>query len=311
MKISPPRGRVEDLSVSHLHTFRLVMQHGGYASAAKASGMSVPSVWQHIRSLESIYAVKLFEKVGRQVQPTDSAKRLFDQVDQVLVHLESTFDHVDNSQAERLIRLVVGTRMMMEDLALPLAAFRKRHRNQLVIRQGNEQRAEERLLADETDIALTLEPGPYQRSPRIHYERAYTVDFLAIAARKHAFAKSGTSSLRELVKHELVVTTVGTHGRDTLEQALHRDGLSATIAIETDNSAFTIACVAAGMGVGVLAGRGKGTLCKNLLSRSLTKQLGQRNIVFMWRKGTLLSRPMLDFVDHVRRLDADWNASNP
>ena len=46
------------------------------------------------------------------------------------------------------ITLVTGVRMMMEDLAEPLAAFRRRHANPILLRQGNDRRAEQLIRAD-------------------------------------------------------------------------------------------------------------------------------------------------------------------
>lgn len=296
--------RSGNLSIAQLLTFRQVMEQGGYAAAAKVSHLSVPAVWQHIQSVEKVYGVSLFDRVGRQVQPTEAARRLYEQVDGILVQLESTFEMMDASSAHTAIRLVTGVRMMLEDLTAPLAKFHQRYQIGLSIRQGNERRAEELLLSGEADIAMTLAPGLNEGSPLIQYEPAYTVEFLAASTKKHPYAKSKSSSLSELSKHGLVVTATGTHGRDALEQAFHREGLTPNIAIETDTSAFTISCVAAGMGVGVLAGRRDGELCKQLATRSLRKQLGQRSIVFMWRKGRLLSDPMLDLVEEVKRLDS-------
>jgi len=276
------------------------MQEGGYAAAAKVSHLSVPSVWQHIQALEKAYGVRLFDRVGRQVEPTDAAKKLYEQIETILVGLESTFDSVSTSSADQAIRVVTGVRMMLEDLAAPLAAFHQRHSNRLEIRHGNDRRAAELLLAGDADIAMTLEPGHKQGSPLIHYEPAYTVDFLAVTRKGHAYTKAKSFGLRELARHALVVTSAGTHGRDALDQALHREGLSANIAVETDNSAFTIACVQAGMGVGIIAGRASGELCKELAMRPLSKQLGRRQIVFMWRKGRLLTEAMLELIEGIK-----------
>ena len=289
-----------DLTVAQLRTFQQVMQEGGYAAAARVSHLSVPSVWQQIQTLEKVYGVSLFEKEGRLVRPTEAAERLYEQVESILVHLESTFDLISKSSENQAIRMVAGARMMLEDLAEPLAAFKKSHANHVVIRQGNDRRAEELLLDDAADIAMALEPGLKQKSPHIHYEPAYTVEFLAVAKKTHPYMKSRSGHLTELAKHELVVTLSGTHGRDALDQAFHRDGLTANIVAETDNSAFTIACVSAGMGVGILAGRRDGELCRKLATRSLRNQFGPKMIVLMWRKGRLLTEAMLDLVDGVK-----------
>ena len=221
-----PHDSPANLQMQHLYTFRDVYESGGYAAAANESRLSVPTIWQHIRAVERAYQVKLFEKRGRRVTPTVAADQLHAALDEILVHYESTFEmlHSDGDQANQ-VTLVAGNRMMMEDLAVPFAAFQKQSSNQLMIRQGNNKRAEELLLAGEADMALSLAPSPDKMSGRIHYEPAYRVDFLAVAPKRHEFAKSPSSSLRELVKHSLIVTAPGTHGRDALEQALHRDCL--------------------------------------------------------------------------------------
>ena len=289
------------LNVAQLYTFRHVMNEGGYAAAAKVTQLSVPSVWQHVRALERICGVSLFERAGRRVLPTDAAERLLLQVDELLVHLESTFSSVSGSETRKPIRLAVNVRTMLEDLATPLAAFRRRRSTPLVIRQADDRRAEELLLADEADVALALEPGLHHDSDRIHYSPAYKVEFFALSKRNHPFAKSSSGGLRELAKHELIVTAAGTHGRDALDQAFHREGLSVNIAVETDNSAYTIACVTAGMGVGILAGRRDGRLCRNLAARSLRTSFGRRNIVFMWRKGRVLSESTIELIEEIRK----------
>jgi hypothetical protein len=57
------------------------------------------------------------------------------------------------------------------------------------------------------------------------------------------------------------------------------------------------------MGVGIVAGRADGELCKKLAVRTLSKQLGKRRIVLMWRKGRLLTEPMLQFVEAIKQRD--------
>lgn len=297
--------RSTDLSVQQLHTFRLVFEQNGYAAAARASGLSVPTVWQQINSLEQLYGEKLFEKQGRRINPTPAANRLYQALVEILCGLESTFDIVKPAgESAGSITLVMGVRMLLEDLAKPLAKFQKQYGNTLAILHGNNRRAEQLIAADEADMALTLESGYRQETPHIHYEPAYLIDFLAVAPKSHPFSDVGKASLRELVKHDLVVTVRGTHGRDALEHALHRERLHANIKVETDNSGFTIACVQAGMGVGILAGRSEGQLCRRLAVHSFSRQLGRRQIMFMWKKGRILTQPMLAIIDEVRQAHA-------
>ncbi len=296
-------GRLEEISLQQLRTFKFVMDKGGYAAAAKQISLSVPSVWQHIRALERIYGTKLFEKSGRQVLPTAAAKRLYCAIDEILVRAQSTFSLAKTNQGEQPIRLVSGVRMLIEDLAPHIDTFRKSNNSQLILRHGNNTRAEELLLSDEADLALTLAPGYQKENPLLTYEPAYKVEFIAVAKKSHPFAKNKSKSLQELIKHDLVVTLPGTHGRDALDQALHATGLEARIAAETDNSGFTVACASSGIGVGILAGRTDGQLCRSLYVTSLREQLGDRQIVFMWRRGRLLTESMLELIEIIRAVD--------
>lgn len=301
-QVQATRLRSSDLQVQQLHTFRDVYRLGGYSPAAVESEHTVGTIWQHIRALEKHYGTKLFEKAGRAVRPTAAADRLYDAIGELLAGLESTFDIVDNEcMGTGPITLVTGVRMMMEDLAEPLTEFRKHSARRLIIRHGNNKRAEELILSGEADLSLSLEPGVDLASSTVHYEPTYSADFFAVSPKRHPFAKAGSSSLRELVKHPLIVTIQGTHGRDALDQALLRDRLTPTIAAETDNSAFTIACAQAGMGVGIVAGRLDGPLCSKLAVRSLRKQLGRRQMVFMWQKGRRPSAGEHELMDVINR----------
>lgn len=295
--------RASELNIQQLYTFQQVIESGGYAAAAKVSHLSVPSVWQHIQALERAYGVPLFTRVGRQVAPTAAAKRLYEEVDEILTRIQSTFEIINTEPAPRAIRVVSGVRMFLEDLSQPMADFQKRFLSPLRILHGNNQRAEELLLGGEADIALTLAPGFQQEASQLVYEPAYKVEFIAVCKKSHPLAKFKTAAipLEELVKHDLIVTLPGTHGRDALDQALHGEGLSARIAVETDNSGFTIRCASLGMGVGILAGRAEGELTKRLHVRSLRSQLGSRQIVFMWKRGRLLTESMLELIEAIKQ----------
>ncbi|PCI53548.1 MAG: LysR family transcriptional regulator [Alphaproteobacteria bacterium] len=283
------------LNVQQLNSFVIVYEQSSYSAASRIIGLSVPTIWEQVRSLESIYQTLLFKKSGRRIVATDNAKLLYEAVDPILNSLESTFDIVQQGEnaGNEMITIVTGIRMMLEDLALPLAQFREQKPNvRLRINQGNDATAEELILADEVDLAFSLEPGLDQESKKLHYEPVYSIDLMAVAPMDHAFSKLKRFSLKELAQFELVIGEPRTHVRQSLDEAFHRLDLKARIAVETDTSAFTVACVQAGMGVGVLAGHEKGSLTSNLKVRSLKKQLGQRRIMVMWKKGRQLPASM-------------------
>jgi DNA-binding transcriptional LysR family regulator len=204
----------------------------------------------------------------------------------------------------RTLTIVTGARMMLEDLTPPLAQFRRCYPSVCLrlLHRNATAAAEELILAGEADLALTLEPGPGVASRGVSVERAYPIDYLAVFPRRHPLASERRLRLADLVRYSLIVGHSGTFGRQLLEQAVHHAGLSerAKIVAETDTSAFTIACVRAGMGVGVVAGQPHGLLTRGLATRSLQPQLGQAWIAFLWKKGRQLTPSMQALVDLVR-----------
>lgn len=279
-----------DLTVQQLRSFCLVFQQESYAGAARNTDLSVPTIWEQVRMLEKRYGTILFRRQGRRIQATPAAAVLYEALQPLLAGIDSTFERVrelDDCQAQSLT-LVTGVRMMLEELGTPLRQFREQYPQVgLRILHGDDRTAERLIAEGVADLALTLEPGPGSLAKSVGYQRAYPIHYLAVLPVHHQLARKTSVRLRDLVAHPLIVGHAGTYGRVLFEQALHREDLldRLQIAVETDNSAFTVACVRAGMGLGITAGLARGALIQDLVARSLSATLGQAHIIFMWKKG--------------------------
>ncbi len=296
---------LDPLNLQQFRSFCSVVERGSYAASARESGLSIPTVWAQVQQLEQHYRTPLFARSGRAVEPTEAGRRLYDAARPLLDAFVATFDVVRNQPAApQTLTILTGVRMTLEDLGPALKHFREHHPTvTLRLLHGDNRKAEELLAAGEANLALTLDPGPGMRGTRVQAERAFRLEYLALIPDGHPLATKLRPRLKDLVTHPLVLGSRQTYGRLLLEQALHREDLfeQLQVAAETDNSAYTIACVRAGLGVGVLAGRPDGHLCQGLLVRSLEPLLGQAWIVFLWRKGKRLTANEQAFVDSVRQ----------
>jgi DNA-binding transcriptional LysR family regulator len=282
--------KANELTVQQLRSFCMVFQQQSYSGAARTTDLSVPTIWEQVRMLEKRYGTVLFRREGRRIQATPAAEVLYEALQPLLAGIDSTFEQLrelDVSQPQQLT-LVTGARMLLEELGSPLHQFREQFPQVgLRLLHGDSRTAERLITEGEADVALTLEPGPGSLAKTVASQRAYPIDYLAVLPPDHPLATKTSLRLRDLVAHPLIVGHSGTFGRVLLEQALHREDLldRLQIAAETDNSAFTVACVRAGMGLGVTAGQAQGALHRDLVTRSLSGTLGQAHIIFMWKKG--------------------------
>jgi DNA-binding transcriptional LysR family regulator len=247
----------------------------------------------------------LFVRRGRRIEPTPAAGVLHQSLRSLLTCLDSTLQTLreEAGQQPQKLTLVTGARMMLEDLGGPLKQFRDQFPNVgLRLMHDHAGDAEALILSGEADLALTLEPGPGLVGRGVCSERAYRIDYLAIMPKRHALARKSSLSLTDLVNYPLIAGHAQTYGRQLLDQALHHEGLleRAQVVAETDTSAFTIACVRARMGVGIVAGRPGGWLSRELVSRPLTAQLGQAWIAFLWKRGRYLTASLQTLMQLIR-----------
>jgi DNA-binding transcriptional LysR family regulator len=127
MAVTADALRANDLTVQQLSSFCLVFERQSYSVAAKELGLSVPTVWDQVQSLARRYDTLLFEKRGRRIFPTPSAEVLHEALGPLLAGVDSTFDLVREGKAQGpALTIVVGVRMMLEELGPPLKRFRDR-----------------------------------------------------------------------------------------------------------------------------------------------------------------------------------------
>lgn len=304
MNVPTPADR---LAVQPLRSFCTVYEKQSYAAAARALGLSVPTIWAQIQTLARQYGTVLFCRRGRRVEPTVAAQTLYATMHPILASLDATFELVRDAEGvqPRTLTLVSGARLLLEDLGPPLAQFRRQFPQvRLRLVHHNDGLAASMVASGEADLALTLQPLREAAHPRVQVERAFPIQYLALFPRRHPFARKRRLRLEDLLDVPLVVGHLGTYSRQLLEQAIYQRGLSGPLRIvaETDSSAFTAACVRAGMGVGIIAGRPDGFLCRGLESRSLAEELGSAWIVCLTQRGRLPSRPVQTLIDLIRRL---------
>ncbi|TWT55357.1 LysR family transcriptional regulator [Allorhodopirellula solitaria] len=297
--------RVDSLTVQQMQTFCHVYECGGYASASETLGMAGPTIWEQVKTLEKIYRSKLFERSGRNIVPTASGEMLYEMLRPLLATVSSTFDRLAEQDEGLLpqITLVTGARMMMDDLGAPFKRFQGLYPDTtLQIKTADNLAAQQIILDSRADLALMIEPPQDFRRAGIQYETLYPLEYLIALPARHRLIGSTHVGLAELVEEPIVVGSPHTIGRKLLDQTLFRLGISAPLNIvaETDNSAATLACVRAGLGIGIIAGRADGQLTRQIKTSSLAHELGKVNVVAAFREGRKLTNALGALVDLIR-----------
>src|SRR5258708_34669620 len=64
------------MTPSQLRAFHLVAEAGSFSAAARASDLSQPNLSGQVTALEKAYGVRLFDRGGRSVTPTETGRQL-------------------------------------------------------------------------------------------------------------------------------------------------------------------------------------------------------------------------------------------
>ncbi|MBX6312545.1 MAG: LysR family transcriptional regulator [Isosphaeraceae bacterium] len=312
------RQSYKEPSLSQFRTFCVVCRRGGYAAAAREVLLTSPAVWEQMQSLESYYGVRLLERFGAGVRPTVHGRRLLEMVQPLLTALESTREVLkqEDGAPPRELRLVTNLRVLVEEVSEALRAFQLRFPAiQLRVDYTGIDVIEPRVVSGEADVAFTLEPGPGSRpSGDTLYEPAGELDYLLVTPPGHALTRSRPLQLDEVVRYPLVLAEPGAYSRHRVQEVFHRFhvGELAQIAVETSSDEYTLACVRAGLGVGITLGLPRGRLYRGLAVRSLSDWFGRARVGFLWKRGVFVppvSRALADQIGASFRVVAPGQAS--
>lgn len=238
------------MSTARYRSFVAVAHHGSLSAAARALGVSQPTISSQIATLERQSRIELFHRRGYRMALTSAGDKLLP-LAQKLMALESEADFFlrdagQLNQGELKIG-AVGPFHVIE----MVAAYRARHPGlQLSIRMGNSQQVLHDLEHYTTDVAVLA--GLYERPELLAREYARHAIIL-FAHVEHPFARRASVALHELHGQPLLLRERGSTTRTALESALQGAGVKPRCDLEIGSREAIREAVARGLGLGAVS----------------------------------------------------------
>lgn len=236
----------KDPSWDLFRTFAFVLREGSLSGAARALGMTQPSVARHIDALEATVGGKLFIRSQRGLSPTDRGLALRTHAESLMATSAALLRAASGAEAvSGTVRVTASEVVGAEHLPPILADLRRAHPDlsiELVLSN-----AVTDLLQRQADIAVRM-VEPTQQALVARKVGAVTVGFHA--HRDYLAARGTPRAMDELLAHDLIgVDTETPAVRAVLSQipGLARDAF----ALRTDSDLAQLAAIRAGYGIGV------------------------------------------------------------
>lgn len=235
-------------------SFLLVYQKGSLSAAARASGVSQPTVGRHIDNLEAALRLKLFTRSVDGFAPTEAAHELQPYASN-LAATAAALRRVASSQGAGVrgtVRLTVADVIGIEVLPPILAALREQH-PELKIELVLSDKADD-LLHREADIAVRMF-RPVQEA--LIATRVGAIELGLHAHKRYLRAHGTPKSLADLARHSTIGFDREHPVLRTMPPQLKRLSRD-DVTFRTDSNLAQLAAIRAGIGIGV---------CQNALAR--------------------------------------------
>lgn len=239
------------LNYHHLLYFWTVVREGTIARASKKLLLSQSTISGQIRTLERSLHVKLFERVGRNLVPTDAGREVYRYADEIFALGQDLCAILEGGTNRRLSRVEVGVadvlpRWIVYQLLMP--ALQLPEPIQLICHDDKTERLLTRLALNELDVVLTDVPaGPLVKI------RAYNhllgecgISFLASTKLAKAYRRGFPKSLD---RAPFLLPMEGTALRRSLDEFFHAQGVQPIIRCEVGDCDLFEAFAHGGIGI--------------------------------------------------------------
>ncbi|HJK89793.1 MAG TPA: LysR family transcriptional regulator [Polyangiaceae bacterium LLY-WYZ-15_(1-7)] len=152
----------DDLLDHALAQLLAVVEHGSFSAAAKALGLSQPTLSVAVRKLEERLDTPLLHRGPRGVTPTEAGALLVQGARQARRELAAALDEVDALQADPRGTFRLGVHESLGTYFLPgfMGRFLARHpRIALDLHNANSRAIEEAIVQRELDLGLVVNPA--------------------------------------------------------------------------------------------------------------------------------------------------------
>ncbi len=234
---------------TQLRAFHLVAAAGGFSQAARAAGLSQPTLSAQVRALEATYAVDLFDRRGRGVRMTPAGQSLYTITTRLIAAEEEARTLLSDGRALTRGHLRVSADSAYHVMPI-LAALKRTHAGlTFTLKIDNSAAVLDHLTDHAADVAVMAK---MTSDPRIHSMKLREDRLVMFVAQDHAWAKRRRIRLGDLAGRDIVVRERGSITREVFEARLAQASVVTGSLIEVQTREAVREAVAAGFGIGVV-----------------------------------------------------------
>lgn len=279
-----------------MRIFVSVFQKNSITKAAQELHLAQPSVSLAVRELEEYYGIRLFDRIGRHIAPTECGKEFYEYA----VHIVSLFNEMEQKMRnwDTFGTLRVGASITIGTHILPVLIHGYQEKFPDLTIEAKVSRSasiEDELIHSGIDLGL-IETQPSH--PDLRAVPFMTDSMCVIIPPGHPLSSAKSISLAGLSRFPFLMREKGSAGRELLDAAFSLQQITVSPRWESTSTQALVKAVAEGLGVSVLPY----LLVKKDIEEGTVRQVPldqpiRRNLNVIYHKSKFLTDNMRSFID--------------
>jgi LysR family transcriptional regulator, low CO2-responsive transcriptional regulator len=235
---------------AQLRAFHAVASEGSFTRAAARLHVTQPTLSGQVKALEETYGVRLFNRSGRRVAPSELGCELLELTRRLFSLEAEAADLLAAARGLHKGHLRIGADAPYH-VTTPLSAFTRRYPGvQVSLTVGNSAELSRALFEHRIDVAVLANVAGDARLHAVPLRRDRLVAFVA---RSHPWSRRRRVELADLAGQRLVLREQGSATRHIFQTAMARRGIALGEVLDMNSREAVRETVAAGLGVGVVS----------------------------------------------------------
>lgn len=238
------------MSAAKLRAFLAVARHGSFSAAARALGLSQPTLTTQVQGLEQQHKVELFHRRGHRIELTSVGHQLLPIARQLAALEVEAYNLLHDCGELTRGQLKLGAVGPFHVIEM-VDAYRQRYpKVDVSIRLGNSAQVFGDLENYVIDVGVLARFHDAPGFETMAYARHAIILFVHL---DHPFARHESVPLQALENQPLLQREDGSSTRRALESALRQAGIAPRVAMEIGSREALREAAARGIGIGVVS----------------------------------------------------------
>lgn len=242
------------MDLHQLYIFTKVVEHRSFSKAAEHVYLSQSTVSSHIHSLEKMFNVTLFDRVGRESILTPHGERLYEWALKLLELKDQALLDLSQDMTELKGNIRIAASSVPGQFMIPkmIKQFRKNYPHILFhIKQSSSKNAAEKVINGSVDFGIIGE--------KYEHDKLYYIPLLKeklVLVSSEQLECTSSVSIHELVKYPFVMRHSDSGTNTLVERFLKENGMTQdhlNIIAYTDSSQSLMQFVKEGIGISIIS----------------------------------------------------------